>query len=195
MLKLLFLCCVTLTSAHANTTLPNETHAFSVATDTLTWPMSGYSGVVMFEHKRLPAFRFNIEAFGLTYPDAVIDLEDANANKGWTRKVQAVAIYVDHHPTKAPAFHYGLGINGMQSEITRAGYSAQTDLLTVELLIRGGYQWFPLPDKGVFLNPYLALGLPRALAEGAPIGDEQFKESRTQWIATVQLGWRFDGAP
>ncbi len=195
MLKLLLLCFVSLATARASTTVPNETHAFSLATDALTWPMSGYSGVVMLEHKRLPTFRFNVEAFGLTYPDAVIDLEDANANKGWTRKVQAIAIYGDHHPAKAPAFHYGLGINGMQSEITRAGYSEQTELKTAEVLIRAGYRWFPSSGTGLFFNPYLALGLPIALNEVAPIGGERFEESRTQWIGTVQIGWRFSGAP
>ena|GEM_PF-2418301 len=195
MLKLLFLCCVTMATARASTTVSNETYAFSLATDALAWPMSGYSVVLMLEHKRLPTFRFNVEAFGLTYPDAVIDLEEANANKAWTRKVQAIAIYVDHHPAKAPAFHYGLGINGMQSEITRDGYSEQTDLSTAELLIRGGYRWFPSSETGLFFNPYFALGLPRALTEAEPIGGARFEESRTQWIGTVQIGWRFDGAP
>ena len=174
----------------------------SFSTDSLTWVLGGYSGIVTYEVGQKPKWRIHLEVFGLEFPESYVEDNDANKGEGWMRSIDwGVMLSVDHHPfRKVPGFHWGIGCNVQRSSVERAGIALEATFDTLEPLLRVGYQWYPFDDIGFFVVPYAALGFPIHLGEPDPVGGEIFQDD--SWVlpvASVQMGWRFpavsSGAP
>jgi len=166
---------------------------FSVASDPAAWMMNGYSGIVMLEPSVIPHWRMSAEVFGLTFPEVVVELSEANRGHGWQRQIIGSGVlYVDYHPRgHGEGWHLGGAVNLMFSRLTREGIDGESSLTTLELLGRGGYRWFPVDGWGLFLNPWVGLGALLAIEEPAPVGDRAFEEPPVQFLGTVHVGWRF----
>ena len=78
----------------------------------------------------------------------------------------------------------------MHSVVSRTGHSGQADFWTLEFLPRVGYRWFPIEDKGLFVNPWLGLGQLNTLGTPDPVGGETFVEPLFQPLGTLHVGWR-----
>ncbi len=179
------------TTAYSESKQPQ--HTLEIATDSLVWLLEGYSGIVSYQPASLPSFRFHAEIFGITYPESFIDLNPANAQEGWARVVQkAGMLAMDHHPFESmPSLYWGLGFNVQDSHISREGFSDTTQFTTFELLLFTGIRWQPIDSLGLFIAPYLALGIPFEATEPGFIGGDAFQEPPVQWVGSVRIGWAF----
>ena len=122
----------------------------------------------------------------------MVDRVEANVGEGWRQRVElAVGLYADRHLGESGRWHLGGAVHTMSSSITRAGSNQTRDLLTLEVLARGGYRWFPLTEQGLFINPWLGAGPLVPLTQPAPIAGEVYATARAQVIGTVHVGWRF----
>jgi hypothetical protein len=166
--------------------------ALSIASDVTPWLLNGYSAIVMLEPKNTPHLRLGAEAWGMRFPEAFIELVPENEGLGWHRDIDAaLAIAADFHPAGGGrGWHAGLIVNTMRSTVSRDGYNNQTSFWTTELLPRVGYRWFPLPDRGLFVNPWLGAGLLKQLSEPSAIGGATYTEPLIQPLGTIHVGWR-----
>lgn len=189
----LALCSTLLLSSVSQASPTSQVHAIDVATDSLVWALDGYSAIVAYQHRDFPTLRLHVETFGLTFPDTFVDLNDANADEGWERVIDAAfMLALDHHPIAAyPEFHYSAGFNVQSSTLSRKGLIGSTTLQTFELLLTVGYRWKPLADWDLFVTPYAALGIPFETNLPDALGGEVYEEPVIQWIGSVRVGWNF----
>jgi hypothetical protein len=174
--------------------VPHDAHAvqIGVATDGIPWFLNGFSAIMTVETAAVSPWRFSVEAWGMDLPDTVVERMEMNADEGWRQRIDlAVGLYADRHLGESGRWHLGGTVHTMSSTITRAGSSQSRDLLTLEVLARGGYRWFPLTEQGLFINPWLGAGPLVALTPPEPIAGEAYATARAQVIGTVHVGWRF----
>jgi len=158
----------------------------SVATDVSPWFLDGFSGLVMVEGER---WRSSAEVWSFRFPSAVIELNAANAELGWEREVDyALAFYIDRHLLERRRLHVGAAWNTMHSTVRRE--DAEASFWSTELLVRVGWRWFPFPEAGLFIDPWVGAGPLYALSEPVVAG-ERFDELPVQFLGTCHLGWRF----
>ena len=162
----------------------------SVASDVTPWTLSGYSVVATVEP--VAHWRFSAEVWGFEFPSLLVELNDANQDEGWRRRVDvAVAIYADYalNPDGG-GFHFGVAVDAIRSTVRRSGVPGDGSFWSLEVLPRVGYRWFVWDDLGLFLNPWVGAG-PLVAVESLPVvGGERFEESGVQAVGTVHLGWR-----
>ena len=166
---------------------------YSLGTDSLTWAIDGYSLIGTWERASLPGVRWHVEAFGIEIPEGLVDGFEGNTGEGWRRRIHlALMLSADHHPLAAlPGLHWGAGFNVQRTSVSRRGIDGEQTYDLIEPIVRVGYQWFPLADVGLFLTPYMVLGVPIHLSEPEPIGGQAYKEAALLPAASVQVGWRF----
>ncbi len=160
----------------------------SVASDLTPWVLEGYSVILMVDAE---PWRVGLEMWGMNMPTSLVELNPANVDKDWTRRVDlALALYVDHHlrPDNA-GWHVGLAFDALRSTVQREQQSAS--FWSLELLLRGGYRWFPFEGERLFVNPWAAVG-PLLALEEPEVGGVTFDELPFQALATCHVGWRFD---
>ena len=164
----------------------------SVASDVTPWLLEGFSVLGMVEAPSLPHWRFSVEVWGMALQDWMIELDEANVGEDWAQRIDyALALYADYHPRDDGAgSHLGLAVNAMHSKVRR-GTSEPSEMWALEVLLRAGYRWFPVPGWGLFLDPWLGLGHVTVLAAPHPIDGERLEVPSVQGLATVHLGWRF----
>ena len=163
-----------------------------LATDVTPWFLHGYSAIATLESDALPDWRLSAEVWGMRLPSLLIDAVPANSGAGWQRQIDfAVGLYADRHLGERGRWHLGGVVNTMSSTITRADSAGSTQLLTLELLARGGFRWFPSSKLGLFIDPWLGLGPLFPLREPEAIGGDTYTEARAQLLGTVHLGWRW----
>jgi len=169
--------------------------AVSVASDAFPWLLDGYSAIVMVEPEKAPRLRTSVEVWGMQFPTSFIEMVPENEGRGWERNINAaVATTADFHPAgQGRGWHVGLTINTMHSVVSRDGYSGQADFWTLEFLPRVGYRWFPLPGRGLFVNPWLGLGQLNTLGEPGAVGGVTYVEPLLQPLGTLHVGWQLGG--
>ncbi len=167
---------------------PQQTR-WSLATDISPWFFSGYSALAMVEPAGFP-LRFSGEVWGFQFPEAYIELNDANVDEGWSRRVDVgMALYADWHFT--PEWHAGVVLNVFRSTVSRENISGEASFWSGEVLARMGYRWIPWDDLGFFLNPWLSAGPVIILGDDVELGGEYYDETPIQVIGTIHTGWRF----
>ena len=161
----------------------------SIASDLTPWFLQGYSGIIMLEPEE-SSYRFGGEVWGMRYPETLLALSDAN--KGWHWRIElALAVYADWHPKGGgEGWHLGGAVDLLLSEVARDGQSGVGRFWSGEILVRGGYRWFPIEERGLFVNPWVAVGPLMALESPPSIGGEEFVLPPVQVLGTVHLGWR-----
>lgn len=179
------LLCALMTTANATPTL-------SVATDAAPWFLGGYSALVMLEPQQTPHLRLSAEAWGMNFPETIIDRHEDNSGEGWQRRIDgAVAITADYHLRQdGRGWHAGITLNTMHSQVSRREHAGQADFWTFEVLPRIGYRWFPSQKLGLFINPWLGIGQLNMITQPAPVGGEVFVEPLFQPLGTIHVGWK-----
>ena len=188
----LVICCLSMSSgAQARPETPQQ--RVSLSTDSLTWPLEGYSVIGTYEMPSLDQFRFHLEVFGIELPGSILDSYAPNKGEGWQRRVDgALMLSVDHHPFHGlKGFHWGTGFNVQRSTVSRTGHAGSEGYTTFEPILRLGYQWFPKDGLGFFITPYLAFGFPIHLNEPGAIDGEVYEEAAILPLGSIQIGWRF----
>ena len=165
----------------------------SAASDLTPWLANGHSVALMAEGKMLGNWRLTAEQWSMEFPEFLTELSAANAGKGFKQQVaQAWALYADRHVNPSgDGWHVGGVVNFMASTISRKAHGQTARLHVLELLARGGYRWFAFRDHGLFINPWVGVGLPIVLQAATAIGDATFVQPPVQLLATVHVGWRF----
>ena len=173
-------------TAHADTSA-------SLATDLSPWFLDGYSAIAMVEPNAVPGLRLTAEFWGMQMPSAVLELGPENRGEGWQRKfTHAVALYGDWHPSKdGTSWHVGGILNFLASRLSRDGLDEVGRMQSAEVLVRGGYRWFPFSRLGLFVDPWVAAGYIFPVGPRPTVGGEKFVEFPLQVVGTIHLGWRF----
>ncbi len=145
----------------------------------------------------------------MEFPELLINLDKANADEGWSRRVDvAFALYLDYaFGSPGDGWHVGVALDLLSSTVGRDGFAQESSFLSFEVLPRVGYRWFPMKyltaamggdgprqdikGLGPFLHPWLGVGPIFALENTPQIGEEAFEESTIQFVGTVHLGWTF----
>ena len=187
----LLLGCLISSEAHALTTPSAAPSFFSISTDSLTWAIDGYSIIGTYEVHKVPFLRFHVEAFGIQIPESLIDSYEPNYGEDWQRRIDgALMLSADYHPFKSiRGFHIGGGFNIQRSTVSRGG-AENSQFEIFEPIIRTGFQWYPF-NQGLFITPYVVLGIPIYLNEPDAIGGERYEEAAVIPVGSVQVGWRF----
>ena len=163
-----------------------------VSTDATPWLLRGYSVILNVEPPATPHLRTSLEVWGMDFPDFAIEQSPDNAGEGWRRRVDVgVAPAVAWHPwQEARGFHTGVMLNAMRSTVTRSGHAGLARFWTAEAVPRVGFRWFPIPDAGLFVDPWLGLGVLAQLGSPDAVGTQTYAEPRLQPLGTVHIGWR-----
>lgn len=163
-----------------------------VSTDATPWFLRGYSVIVNVEPASTPHLRTSLEVWGMDFPDFAVALNDHNAGEAWQRRVDVgIAPAVAWHPwQEAEGFHTGLLLNAMRSTVTRDGHPETARFWTAEAVPRVGFRWFPVDDSGLFIDPWLGLGVLAQLGRPDVVGGEAYAEARLQPLGTLHIGWR-----
>lgn len=101
------------------------------------------------------------------------------------------AAAVAWHPWReGEGLHTGVMLNAMHSTVGRTGHSGEAHFWTAEAIPRVGYRWFPLDDRGLFIDPWLGVGFLAQVGTPDAVGGETYLEPLLQPLATVHIGWR-----
>ena len=148
---ILFMCFIKASSQDENKSIIN------LALDVTPFMYKGFSAKVGLVPKLHPKTDIALEVFSINIPESVINLNETNANKGWTEKVKpGIAIYYDRKlGEKKNSFWLGGGIVYLNHLANNQSENNQYN--QIEYLLRANYKWFPFTEKGFYLNPYCAL--------------------------------------
>lgn len=163
-----------------------------VSSDATPWLLRGFSVIANVEPAATPHLRTSLEVWGMDFPSFAVESSEANADEGWERRIDVgIAPAVAWHPWReGEGFHAGVMFNAMRSTVSRSEDRGEAQFWTAEAIPRVGFRWFPFDERGLFLDPWLGLGVLAQLGAPDSVGGETYTEPLLQPLATLHIGWR-----
>lgn len=167
---------------NAQDTISNH---YTVAADISPYSFKGYSFKAGIIPKNLPKTEFALELFSMEIPELVINLNEQNADQGWSEKVnQGLALYYDRKlNSKRSSFWVGAGIVYLNHSATKT--NTQYDYQQLEYLARLNYKWFPFKKSNFYVNPYCAIAARHKVAGN----NCDYQLTHFLLIPSVYLSW------
>ncbi|MEQ1506224.1 MAG: hypothetical protein ABMB14_28585 [Myxococcota bacterium] len=132
-------------------------------------------------------------AYALRLPQPMVALSPANRGEGWTADLFGAGLFVDRY-VSAP--FTGLSI-GAQVAVHRWSLArpdvADGDAVASAILAmpRVGWSWTPFDRLGLYVYPWLGLGLTGQIGGDAEVGGAAYRIGPVLPFAAVHVGWRF----
>ena len=169
--------------------------SIQIATDPAPYFFQGVSGIVFLNHSRLPQLTAGLEYFSMTMPSVYVEQHAKNKGLGWNHNIRhGYIVYVDYFfdpfINKHQGFHLGTGISFLQSDITRDQFNNKKLISITELFLRGGYRWFPLLNKPIFIDPWVSLLFLTSNGD-TTIGSKSYYISPVSILASLHVGIQF----
>jgi len=146
--------------------------------------LGGWSASVAVSTPALPRWRFAATPFSLLLPSAFLGAENA----GWTRRDNGVGIGPDYFFGDRGGFFIGADLAPHVNTYARA--EGDVTMFQLFALPRGGYQWFPFADRGLFLEAWLGAAIPLYQAGEIRVADAVYKPKPFTPLAAGFIGWQ-----
>ncbi len=172
-----------------------KTWSLQIAVDPAAYFFKGISGIVFLNHIRWPQLTAGFEYFSMDMPSFYVEQHANNKGQGWNQDIRHGYIFYgdyffDRSSNQQQGFHLGTGISFLQSDITRNQFNDKNSIKIMELFLRGGYRWFPLLNKPVFIDPWVSL-LFLTINEDTTIGSQSYYISPVSLLASIHAGIQF----
>lgn len=158
-----------------------NTSAAGIELDAVPWLTGGHylSGWYGKDH-----FRYRAVASKINVPDSFAK----QGFKDW--QITAYALIMDYFPRREQTgIWYGGGFEYWQSKIANQADNISAEYHNTVFTVGLGYVW-PLTDS-LYLNPWAALHRVIGGDENISVGNQTYRQDRTEASASVKLGWRF----
>ena len=164
--------------------------SFSIETDPSTFAFNGYALHLKKSFEMLPQWQFGLGVYAMDFPDALVDMEAENANKGWDQRLEGgVGVFIDYftHSKKQEGLFIGAQFAQQRYKITKDNIDSEYG--TFLAMAHIGYQYTLY--EGLYIKPWIGVGYNEKIwGENSVKGDE-FKVVNVAIFPTVHIGYKF----
>ena len=160
---------------------------FALEVDPSPFLEHGYSVHLAYKPYVAPRMRFTLGAFGHR------GFISSGSNAGFERHVDAAESSVAYILFPYHAGGVWAGSYAFLERFTYRRRDTQGMAVNQYLVasLATGFQWLPW-DRGPYLTPWAAIGLPLRKRDGATLGSYVYHEPSLVLITALHLGWEFD---
>lgn len=183
----------------------HKKHQFLVEVDPIPYALGGFVGHFGWSPKTIESFTFGLSVIGgLEFPDAYINIEKENRDKGWNLKVnQGIGVWAHYYfKRKNKGWFTGLQLFTQEFKLTNDNYPGEVNRTnTVSTAFQIGYLWYPFKKGGLYFRPWGGFGFQNAIGasfepgevtKDMRIGEDTYKLTRFMPFATLHIGYRFN---
>lgn len=167
---------------------------YAIEADPAAYLLNGYSVTLRMMPSSAPHALFSLNYTGsVDLPDALINLNHKNEDKGWHLSCeQCVGIALEHAREAAfEGFHFGVFVMLNSFHIRNDALPIEDDFMSLQCLVRAGWMWYPLQQKHVYVNPSLAIGPQKVIYGDHALVNQIYDVSFLEFLPTVRLGFVF----
>ncbi|MBS1120090.1 MAG: hypothetical protein H6Q90_2318 [Deltaproteobacteria bacterium] len=162
----------------------------NLETDPFDFFLGGYGLVVGVRPSALPHWRLSVATFALDLPSFLVEIDDAN--KGFSLRIDhgfgATGSY--HFSEASGGFYVGPAIGYFINEYSRDDLPGMvTTVHSFNVGAQGGYQWFPLKQRGFYLQPWMNASVPLYTSRDPKVGDREFHSPPVNVNLLLHVGY------
>jgi hypothetical protein len=169
----------------------NYNSSLSIEIDPMAFILKGHSIHLRYSPMASDHFLVGIGAYALNLPDAIVDLNSHNRDRGWSVRIRsAYALYAEYFPkTTNDGWFIGeqVGIQSFKLNNNREG-TASTSFNTVLAMTYTGYSWRPRGGSW-YLKPWVGVGLTDRIDGINRIGSSRYQVGPIVPFFTLHVGY------
>lgn len=131
-------------------------------------------------------------AYALRLPRPMVELAPANRGEGWIADLLGAGVFVDRF-VRAPLSGLSVGAQVAVHRWSLARPDVERETVASGLLVmpRVGYQWAPFDRLGLYVYPWLGLGITGRIGGDVDLAGASYQIGPVLPFAAVHVGWRF----
>jgi hypothetical protein len=191
-LTILLLLTATLTTLAQEKTKKNDRTKISVEVDPATFVWKGYGIHLRIQPKNFDHLLIGFGTYALDMPNALVDLNSKNKNKGWNVRInQGYSLFGEHHFTEVnKKWFIGAQIGIQEFKIGKEGLIGNSKFKNFLGMIYVGYTFKPFKNN-LYIKPWLGIGYTTKISGSNILGNNTYDIDPLAKFATVHIGYTF----
>ena len=174
----------------ASLSLPSYA-SWDLEIDPATYAFKGDSLHIRYTPKSAPQWRFGLGTYSMEMPDALINMNKQNKDKGWQVEItRGLGLFGEYYfSPEQNGWFIGAQLSQQKFSVKRE-QDASTDFSNGLLMLNLGYK-YALGDTGFYLLPWAGVGYTQTLSGKRQREASGFDQNPAALFMTLHLGYKF----
>lgn len=167
-------------------------HFFAIETDPAPIISGGYSASLKYSPRSMPKTIFMGSFFRSNLPDMM--LSKINSENGWANvKIEpSFALSAEFYFNKLrKGFYVGPLLILYNKSCIQKGFDERIYFSSIFPNVRFGYSWYPFKKAGLYINPWLGIGIENDIGNNNILNGKRFEPNTFNYVFAVHLGYSF----